>query len=188
MLKLTSFFKKTVLVALVAALALAALPVMNAYASGLNDPTDPPTAETQQPSNERLERAWARLQRVYERQGRILDRADEMDERIQGLIDRMNENGKDTVALQAALASYEEALKDAHPIYESAKGILNSHQGFDADGKLTDREKAVETVKKLRDKLNEIRQIVGEPGKALREAIKAFREAHRPADTTGTQG
>jgi uncharacterized coiled-coil DUF342 family protein len=152
----------------------------------LNDPTDPPADETQL-SGERLERVWVRLQRVYERQGRILDRANEMVDRIQNLIDWMNENGKDTVALQAALDTYEEALKDAHPIYESAKGILNSHQGFDADGKLTDREKAVETVKELRDKLNEIRQIVSEPGKALREAIKAFREAHRPADTTGMQ-
>jgi uncharacterized coiled-coil DUF342 family protein len=185
---LSSLFEKTVLIMLVVALALAALPVTNAYASGLNDPTDPPAAETQQLSNERLERVWARLQHVYERQGRILDRADEMVDRIQGLIDRMNENGKDTVAMQAALDTYEEALKDAHPIYESAKGILNSHQGFDADGKVTDREKAVETVKGLRDKLNEIRQIVGEPGKALREAIKAFRDAHRPMDTSGTQG
>lgn len=188
MFKITSIFRKTILMAFVAALAMAVLPLTSAYASGLGDPTDPPADETQQPSNERLERAWARLGRVYERQGRILDRADEVVERIQNLIDRMNENGKDTAALQAALDTYEEALKDAHPVYESAKGILNSHQGFDADGKVTDREKAVETVKELRDKLQEVRQIVGEPGKALREAIKAFRKAHRPAETSGTQG
>ena len=35
-------FKKTILVALVAALVLAALPLTNVYASGLNDPNDPP--------------------------------------------------------------------------------------------------------------------------------------------------
>jgi len=183
MLKITSIFQKTILVALVAALALAMWPITSAHASGLGDPTDPPADETRL-SDERLERAWARLQRVYERQGRMLDRADEMAERIQGLIDRMNENGKDTAALQAALDTYEEALKDAHPVYESAKGILNSHQGFDADSEVTDREKAVETIKELRDKLHEIRQIVGEPGKALREAIKAFRKANRPGDLT----
>jgi hypothetical protein len=104
------------------------------------------------------------------------------------LVDRMNENGKDTVALQAALDTYAEALKDAHPVYEGAKGILNSHQGFDSDGKVTDREKAIETLKDLRDKLQEVRQIVGEPGQALREAIKAFRDANRPADTSGVSG
>ena len=188
MLKITSIFRRTVLLALVAALTLTALPVTSVHASGPGDPTDPPADETRQVSNERLEQAWVRLQRIYERQGRILKRADEVVERIQSLIDRMNENGKDTAALQAALDTYAKALKDAHPIYESAKGILNSHQGFDADGKVTDREKAIETLKDLRDKLWEIRHIVGEPGKALREAVKAFRDANRPADTPGTSG
>jgi len=87
--------------------------------------------------------------------------------------------------LQAALDAFEDVLKDAHPIYESAKGIINSHQGFDTDGQLTDRDKAVETVKDLGAKLKEVRQITGKPGKALRDAIKAFRDAYRPADTSG---
>lgn len=180
----SSPFKKTVLFALVVALAMAALPVTSANASGLSDPGDPPADETRF-SGVRLERIWARLGRVYEHQGHILDRADQMVERFQGLIDRMDENGKDTIALQAALDAFENALKEAHPIYESVKGIINSHQGFDADGKVTDREKALETVRELGDKLKEVRQIVGEPGKALREAIQAFREANRPADTSG---
>ena len=177
-------FKKTVLIALVAALALAALPFTNVYASGLADPENP-LADTTQVSDERLERAWARLQRVYERQGRILERADAMVERIQDLIDRMEENGKDVTALQAALDAFDDALKEAHPIYESAKGIINSHQGFDADGKVTDHEKAIETVKDLGEKLKEVRELVGEPGKALRDAIKAFRDARRPAGASG---
>jgi uncharacterized protein len=184
---LSSLFKRTVLVALIAALALAALPLTNAYASGLNDPNDPPADKTQL-TGERLERIWARLQKAYERQGKALDHADQFTEKIQNLIDKLNENGKDTTALQAALDAYEEALKDARPIYESAKGIINSHQGFDANGKVTDREQAVETVKELGDKIKEVRQLIGEPGKALREAIKAFRDANRPADTSGVSG
>ena len=178
---LISPFKKTVLIALVAVLVLTALPLTSAHATALNDPTPPPPTDRQL-SNERLERVWARLQRAYERQGHMLERADGMTERIQGLIDKMNENGKDTTALQTALDAFEEALKDAHPIYESAKGILNSHQGFDANGKVTDREKAIETVKELGAKLKEVRQTVGEPGHALREAIQAFRDANPPAE------
>jgi methyl-accepting chemotaxis protein len=184
MINLSNLFKKTILIALVAALALATLPITSVYASGLHDPTNPPANGTQL-SNERLEQIWARLQRVYELQGKVLNRADRMAERFQNLINRMNENGKDTTALQAALDAFKEALKEAHPVYESAKGILNSHQGFDADGKVSDHEKAVETIKELRDKIQEVRGIIGEPGKALREAIKAFRDANRPADTTG---
>ena len=185
MKKFTTLFKKTILVALIAAMALAALPVTSAYASDLNDPADPPAGDGTGRSGERLKHAWVRLQRAYERQGRMLDRADTMAEKIQNLIDRMEENGKDVVALQAALDAFEDAIKDAHPIYEGAKGIINSHKGFDDDGKITDREKAVETVKDLGSMLKEIRGIVDEPGKALREAIRAFRDANRPADASG---
>jgi chromosome segregation ATPase len=156
---------------------LAVLPITSSYASGLNDPTYPP-ADSLQPSNERLERVWAHLQQVYKRQGQVLDRADRMAERFQNLIDRMNENGKDTTALQAALDAFKKALKEAHPVYENAKGIIDSHQGFDADGKATDREKAVETIQELRDKMQEFRGIIGEPCRALREAIRVFSEGN----------
>lgn len=183
MIKFSLLFKKAVLITLAAALSFAALPATSAYASGLNIPADPPTDELQI-SDERIEKIWARLQKAYERQGQRLNRADKITGKIQGLIDRMEENGKDVAALQAALDAFDAALKEAHPIYESAKGIINSHQGFDADGNVTDREQAVETVKELGAKMKEMREIVGGPGKALREAIKAYRDAHRPANTS----
>lgn len=184
MIKLSMLFKKSVQLTLVSVLALAALPVANVNAAGLTGPTNPP-AEATRVSDQRLERVWTRLQRIHERQGRTLDRADVFVDRIQALIDRMEENGKDVTALQAALDAFEDALKDAHPIYESAKGIINAHQGFDADGKLTDHEKAVDTVRALGQKNKEIRKLVGEPRKAFREAIQAFRDARPPADTSG---
>lgn len=183
MKNLSMLFTKTVLAVLVAVLALAALPITSVSASSLSDSTDPP-ADTTRVSDERLERAWVRLQQIYERQRTRLDRADALVERVQGRIDRMKENGKDVAALQAALDAFDDALKEAHPIYESAKGIINSHQGFNADGKVTDQEKAVDTVKDLGEKLKEVREIAGEPGVALREALKTFRDARRPADAS----
>ncbi|MGD8404345.1 MAG: hypothetical protein PVJ21_11840 [Anaerolineales bacterium] len=181
MFKFSKLFKKTVLVALVATLALAALPVTSVFASGINDPETPPV-DTAHLTDERLERVWIRMQRVYERQGYRLDRADIVIERVQNLSDRLEENGVDVTALQVALGTFEEALKDAHPIYESAKGIINAHPGFDADGNVTDHEKAIDTVKDLGEKLKEVRKTINEPGKALHEALKAFRDVHRPAD------
>jgi len=181
MINLSLLFKKTVLGALVAVLTLVALPVTSAYASSLNDQDSLP-ADGPQLTDERLELAWARMQLVYERQGRLLERADDLVERAQTRIDRMNENGKNTTALQAALDAFNDALQEAHPVYESAKGIINSHQGFDSNGKVTDHEKAIETLKSLGDKLKEVREIVGEPGKALRESIRAFRDTNRPTD------
>lgn len=170
-----NIFKKTVLIAMVAALALAGPPLMSASAAPATD--DPPPAE-REVSAERLERVWARQLRLYERIGNGYDRSDNFVEKVQTMIDKAGANGKDVSAVQAALDAFEEAIKYAHPVYESAKGIINSHQGFDNDGKVTDIEKAKETVQSMGEKLKEIKESMGGTGRALHEAIKAFREAN----------
>ena len=175
-----NIFTKTLLIALVAALAVASLPLIRVSAAGNDDP-QPPQGQI---SNERLERIWARQLHLYEKIGNGYDRSTTFTEKIQKLIDRSADNGKDVSAVQAALNAFEAAMKDAHPIYESAKGIVNSHQGFDDNGKVTDPEKAKETVKSMGEKLKEIKDAMGGTGKALREAIRAFREANpRPEKT-----
>jgi len=178
MFKVAVLFKKVALIALVAALGLAALPASHVHAAGSYQEANPPDPAQ---VNERLERIWAREQALYERLGAMLDRADGMTEKVQALIERADEKGLDASALQSALDAFEEALKDAHPVYESSKGIIASHQGFDENGKVTDAEKARETVKELGEKLRAVRSILGEPFKALREAVKAFRQANKPA-------
>jgi hypothetical protein len=184
------FFKKTLLIALVAALAVAGRPVVNASAAGdtlTNAYDSPPLQSKVQVSNERLERVWARQLRLYERIGNGYSRSDAFVDGVQGLIDKAGANGKDVSAVQAALDAFEAAMKAAHPVYESAKGIVNSHQGFGDDGKVTDIEKAKETVKAMGEKLKLIKDAMGGTGKALREAIKAFREANpRPKNLPAT--
>ncbi len=171
------FFKKSILLALVAALGLASLPIVSVFAAGQNDPTPPPQAQL---TNDRLELVWARELRVYNRMGRV----DGLTERAPRLIDRAKANGKDVTAVQAALDAFETQWKAANPTYESIKGIINSHQGFDANGKVTDPEKAKATVKEMHDKFKEIRATLNGTGKALHEAIQAFREANpRPQAT-----
>jgi hypothetical protein len=170
-------FKKTILLALVAALGLASLPLVNVSAAG---EYDPPTPGGKQLSNERLEQVWARQLERYERIGQRFEREDEFMAKAQKLIDRAKANGKDVLAVQAALDAFEAAVQKAHPIYESSKGIVNSHQGFDANGKVTDPAKAQETVNAMRAKFEAIKDAMGGTGKALHEAIKAFRAANPP--------
>jgi hypothetical protein len=170
-------FSKTILFALVAALMAAAMPFGGVSAAGENDPTPPPERQL---SSERLERIWARQLRLYERIGNGFERDDAFVERVQKLIDRAKENGKDVSAVQAALNAFEAALQEAHPIYEGTKGIVNSHQGFDSEGKVTDPARAQETVNAMRENLKEVKEAMDGTGKALREAIKAFREANPP--------
>jgi hypothetical protein len=175
-----NIFSKTLLIALVAALAVASLPLVSVSAAGAYEPPVPQG----QVSNELLEKVWARQLHLYEKIGKGFDKSDGFIERIQGLVDKAGANGKDVSAVQAALDAFEAATKDAHPVYESAKGIINSHQGFDANGKVTDTDKAKETVKAMGEKLNEIKEALKGTGRALRDAIKAFRDANPRREKT----
>jgi len=180
-------FKKTLLIALVAALAAASLPLVSVSAAGLNDPQPPQPGG--QVSNERLERVWARQLRLYERIGNGFDKSDAFVGRAQELIDKAGANGKDVSAVQSALDAFEAALKDVHPVFESGKGIVNSHQGFDENGKVTDPAKARETVQAMGGKLKEIKDAMAGTGRALREAIRSFREANpRPENVPMPSG
>ena len=135
------FFRTTLLLALVAALALASLPLVSVSAAG---EYDPPTPQGEVP-NEQLEQVWARQLRRYER----LSHTEDFIEKVQNRIDRARANGKDVSALQAALDAFAARVKEAQPVYESMKGIINSHPGFGEHGNVTDPDKARETVKAM---------------------------------------
>lgn len=172
-------FKKTILWALIAALGVANLPFVSVSAAGTNEPTPPPQGVL---TNERLEKIWARQLRLYDKMGKT----DQFIGKVQQLIDRAAQNGKDVSAVQAALDAFADAVNDAKPIYESAQGIVNAHAGFDANGKVTDPEQAKETVRAMGEKLKEIKDAMGGTGKALRDAIQAFREANPRPEKTPT--
>ena len=171
---MNNIFKKMILVALAAALVFAAFPVTSVFAQGEN----PPKGEL---TNEKLEQVWARQLKIHERLGKGFDDIDGKVAKVQERIDKAAADGKDVTALQAALDAFESAMKSSKPTYESPNGIVNSHQGFDANGKVTDAEKAKSTVQELGAKLKEVKSSMGGTGKALREAMKAFREANKPA-------
>ena len=59
--------------------------------------------------------------------------------------------------------------------------IVNSHEGFDASGKVTDAEKAKSTLQEMGAKLKEVKSSMDGTGKALREAMKALRKSGKPA-------
>lgn len=182
MKKITSMFKKTILVALVAALTVAALPLTGVFAAPAQDPSTPP-AEGER-SGFKLERLWLRATQGVERFGKLIERSDTMTEKMQALLDKAKANGKDVAAVQAALDAYIHAVDEAGPMYEEATAIVATHAGFDDAGKVTDFEQAKSTLKDLGAQLKDLREQIGLPGKALREAIKAFREANpRPTPT-----
>jgi hypothetical protein len=175
------WLKKTWMVALVSAFCFGAIPVASVFALepfGSITPTPP----TMQPSD-RLERAWAKEKEIFNKLGLFFNNSDPIITKVQGLINKAKAKGKDTAALQSALDAFSEAVKQAEPIYQSIEGIVNSHQGFDENGNVTDQTQALAIVKDMREKFMEIRQLLLDHRKALRDAIKTFREGNKPSIT-----
>lgn len=177
MLKFTMWFKKGLLVALIAAMGMVSLPMINAYALG-GTPAAPG-----QTSSDKLQKAFAREQTIYARLGKLFDNADSRLSRVQDLINRAKAKGKDVSALQAAFDAFRSAVTKSKTTYENAQGLLTSHPGFDASGNVVDAALALQTVKDLRSPLKEILQTVSPAAKGLREAVKTFREANSPNAT-----
>ncbi len=169
--------KKFTLLVLVMTLTLVSIPTSRVSAAGLTVDETPPTIAADKAN--RLAIIWERLQRTYDRQGLRLERAEKFIDNVQSRLELANDNGKDTAAVQAALDVFSQAVKDAHPIHQRANGIIASHKGFDADGKVADRIQALETVQSLGQSIKEVHDLVSDPFKLLRDALKAFRETIR---------
>jgi hypothetical protein len=169
-----NIFHKMILAVLSAALVFAAFPVTSVFAQG----QIPPTGDQ---VNAKLEQAWARQLANYEKLGKGFSDTDALIAKFQARIDKAAANGKDVTALQAALNAFASALKSGKPTYDSMGGIVTSHQGFDASGKVTDAAQAKATVQEFRAKMKELQSTMNGTGKALREALQAFRDANKPA-------
>jgi DNA repair ATPase RecN len=163
---------------MVAILGMAFTPTSSALALSPGVAPTPPAPDGLR--RHRLEFVWDRQKSIYARMAEAFDRAPERISSAQQLIDHAKAAGKDVASLQAALDRLADAVQAARPIFESAKGLIASHPGFDADGHVTDALRASQTIGEMGDKLRSIREPVAEAARQLREAIQAFRQANRP--------
>lgn len=151
-------------------------PAAPAYA-GTETPPARPT-----PDGAKLD---ARLVKVYAReQGRLQIQADNLDkanaaaEKGQTLIDALKAKGKDTTALETALATAKAQVAAAQTAHDTAASVLSAHAGFDADGKVTDREQAQQTVKSASEALLDAHLTLKQAQLDLRVAIRNWRKAN----------
>lgn len=180
--KIAMGFGKALFICAVTVLSVVAAPVRGALALTTSDPTPPPATVADQ----RLELVWARQQADHARLAIIFDFADQRIARVQQLIDRAEANGKNVTDVQAALDNLRNAVEEARPGFESTNGIIASHQGFDANGSVTDTSTALQTVKDLAEKYKEIRTIMQPALQAFRQAVQDFRQTNSPTAMPGS--
>lgn len=169
--------KKFLLAAVVVLIIASVMPAMSVFAAPIGDDPNPGQGKD---ANPRLETGFQRVQNWYDKQGEFLEKADGYISKAETFIDKAEQRGLDTSALRSLLESFESSLPLVQAAHDRAGAIISTHHGFDANGKVTDREAAAQTVKDAASALQEGRQAHLGKGKALAEAIKAFWQDNKP--------
>jgi len=135
-----------------------------------------------------LEHALQRLSLALQIQSDRLDLANLTVSQTREWIDRLRDAGKDTSALEAALAAFDAALASARAIHDDAQALADSKAGFDASGHVIDEGQARQTVKNTRDRMRACAETINPAARAFREAIRSYRETLDPGDDAVNDG
>lgn len=175
--------KKFLLVAVVVLIIASVMPATSVFAAPVGDDPNP---DREKDVSLRLEQAFQKVKNWYEKQGEFLEKADEFITKAETFIDKAEQRGLDTSALRSLLDSFENSLPMVQAAHNRAGDIISAHNGFDANGKVTDRETAAQTVKDAASALQEGRQAHSGKGKALAEAIREFLQNNKPSRPSKT--
>jgi hypothetical protein len=171
-------FHKFVIFALTLIVAFTILmPAQVAFAQGEEPPTE---AERGERVKLRLEAAYQRELKALDNQQKRLDNTGNVAAKVEDLIARARENGRDVTALEAALASYREGVAKAQAAHDEAAAILDAHAGFDGNGKVTSIPEAAQTVNLARKHLTEAHRILDRSARQLRQDIHNWLKDQRP--------
>ena len=162
------------LIALMAGLALA--PAGSAFADQATPPAKP---DGQAARDARLEKVYQREQDWLNKQTDHLSKATDVVTKIQTFITNQNAKGKDTSALQAALTVFQQQLATAQSSHATAAGILGTHNGFDANGQVTDPALAHQTLVDARQSLRDAHSTLRQGVLDLHRVLKAYRDANK---------
>lgn len=156
---------------------LAAVPVY--AAPSMEDP--PPPADGAGLREAAVKLAYQRLQSVEARTQNTIDKAPAGAGRLENLISQAKERGRDTAALEAALASFRGSMDSAQAKHDQGEAILETHAGFDDQGEVTDLKAAWDTVKSAGKEFREVGKTIASALRELHSAIRDWREANREA-------
>lgn len=174
-----TIFRNIAICMLVVMLAFVGLPLSSAHAAAPTDLATPQPTQKHKLGTEFLEKAFAHQKEVLSRATKAYGHLDEGFPKLQSKIDKAKAAGLDVTKVQAALDAVKKNLTTARPLYDQAKTIVDTHAGFDANGKVTDVTAAGATVKSLHDLRKQVKDIMGESLKTLRDAIKALKETFK---------
>lgn len=135
-----------------------------------------------QRTNAALERGLQEARQRLSRQDQRLNWANDHAARIDAMIAKLKAKGKDTAALEQAVAAFRSKIGEARQQWEAAKALLANPAGFDAQGKVTNADQARNSLQQGRDAMNKVTETAKTAYRDLRKAVETFRKANREAN------
>lgn len=126
--------------------------------------------------NLRLERRFRTLVRIVENMQDRQERTPEFIAQVNEWIAKAQEKGIDTTEVEAALSAFETAVTNAQPHIDTAEQILSTHAGFNTNGKVIDRQAAIQTLKDAGDQIHEARYILRDAANELIHSLRQLRK------------
>lgn len=120
-----------------------------------------------------------REQLAFSNQAVRLEMSDQVAQTTQAYIDDQKAKGNDTTSLENALASYKVSVDTAQGFHDKAASILANPAGFDADGNVTDKETARQTIHTAAQNLRQVHTNLTNAALTLRAAVKDYRAANK---------
>ncbi len=128
---------------------------------------------------------YQRAQLALANQANRLTFAGQITTDVQGWIDNLKAQGKDTSSLETALASFQSQIADAQTAHDQAASIMATHAGFDDQGNVTDRAQARDTLHQAATSLRSAHFSLAGASLDLRQAVFEWRQANRPQPQPG---
>lgn len=160
------------------------LPKQSAYADGVNAPhsmfvTRTPVAPLAKDAAEAaLSNIFKREQNWLNIQSSHLQKASEIAGTTQRLIDAAKAEGKDTSALESALAQFNASIASAQADHNQAEGIISAANGFDGSGSVTDLNSAHQTVENARLSLRSAHNSIVQATRDLTQALHDWKNSN----------
>lgn len=136
-------------------------------------------AEPVRDGNKAIERAYAATRASLASTHARIEKATARAGKVAEWIGKAKAKGKNTAAVETALASFRSATDTARGTWREAEAILKTHSGFNNDGKVTDPGAAKATVESAAAKLKQTNATLREAYGALRKAINEWRRNNR---------
>lgn len=172
---------------LLTCVAFSLIPAGSVFASTPADDTTPPPSAPQG-EKKPLDQAFKLEQKAHEHQEEMITKAVKGSSKLSELIARAKANGKDTASLEKALADFNTLIGGIRLEYDKTGKLIKEHVGFDADGKVVDRDQARKTVEAIHKGNQNVRKALTAAVKDLRAAGEEFRKANpRPTEKPASQ-